>query len=121
MACRVATPGTPAPELAEAMALRRSVYLAREKGYTSVIFASDCLSLVQRVNSSVRDRSLVGTVVFDIKCAASGFPSVIFKHIRRQSNVLALDLAKSCMNSSGLSVFHSTPDCIRETLCKFVA
>lgn len=113
VACCESFPGKPEPELAEAMALRRSVYLARDEGCCSVIFASDCLSLVQRVNSSVRDRSIVGSVVTDIKHAASGFTSAIFKHVRRHYNVLAHVLAKSCMNSSGLCCFRSTPDCIR--------
>lgn len=57
----------------------------------------------------------------DIKYGASSFSSVLFKHIRRQSNVLSHDLAKSSMNYDGLCVFHSTPECIRETLCNYVA
>ena len=102
VACQEATIGRPIPEMAEALALRRADYLAREQGCQSVIFTSDCLSLVQRVNSPTRDRSLVGSVVSDIKVGASGFASVVFKHFHRQSNVLAHVLAKSCMNSSGL-------------------
>lgn len=69
VACREATIGRPIPEMAEALALRRAVYLARGQGCESVIFASDCLSLVQRVNSPIRDRSLVGSVVSDSNLA----------------------------------------------------
>jgi hypothetical protein len=37
----------PEPEFVEAMALHQAASLAREKGLGQVIFASDCLSLVQ--------------------------------------------------------------------------
>ena len=50
IACREANYESLEPELAEACALRRAVNLAREMGCDSVIFASDCLSLVQRIN-----------------------------------------------------------------------
>jgi hypothetical protein len=35
------------PELAEAYALRQAVSLARDEGLNQVIFAFDCLSLIQ--------------------------------------------------------------------------
>ena len=112
--------GTFEPEMVEALAVRRAVYLAHDGHFSDVIFASDCLPLVQRLNSSVHDRSSIGSVVADIKYATSVFGSVIFKHVRRHLNVAAHLLAKSCMNSIGLSVFHSAPDCIWETLCNIV-
>ena len=62
---------------------------------------------MQRVNSPVRDPLLVGSVVSDIKYDVSSISSVLFKHICRQSNVLAHDLTKSCMNY-GLCVFENT-------------
>ena len=76
---------------------------------------------MQRLNSSVKDRSSIGAVVADIKFMTRDFNSVQFKHVRRHLNVVAHVLAKSCINSSGLCVFHSAPECIRETLCNFVA
>ena len=96
------------------------VYLAREEQFSKVIFASDCQSLVTRINSSISDRSSIGTVVNDIKFASRSFVSVVFKHVRRQVNIAAHLLAKSCKNLSSVVVFHSTPECIRETLCNFV-
>jgi hypothetical protein len=53
--------------MAEALALQRAVIVAGERGYDKVIFASDCLSLIQRILSPEPDRSLVGAVVADIK------------------------------------------------------
>ena len=85
-----------------------------------MIFTSDCLSLVQRINSHVRDRSLVGAVVSEIKDGMSNFLFSWVKFISRQSNVLVHNLAKSCLSCNGLCVFTSTPEYIRETLCNYV-
>jgi ribonuclease HI len=71
------------PEIAEALAIRSAVTLAREEGLDSFILLSDCLSVIQRIRSSSRDRSLVGVVVEDIKHLATSFSSVVFRHISR--------------------------------------
>ena len=96
VACTEPLKGIVQPELAESWALRHAVILARDEGLTSVIFASDCLSLVQRMNSSFIDRSEVGVVVSDIKRLAACFSSVSFCHVNRLSNVAAHILARSC-------------------------
>lgn len=116
-ACSEPIQGALEPELAEALALRRVVYLARDERFSKVIFASDCQSLVQRINYSGHDRSCIGSVVKEIKLASRGFVSAVFKHVRWHLNAAAHLLAKSCRNSSSLIVFHSGPDCIRKTLC----
>ncbi|KAE8783266.1 non-ltr retroelement reverse transcriptase [Hordeum vulgare] len=43
------------PEMAEALAVRRAVSFALEEGYSKVNFGSDCLAVVQRINSSPVD------------------------------------------------------------------
>jgi hypothetical protein len=106
------------PELAEAYALRRAVELARDEQMDKVIFATDCLSLIHRLNSSSVDRSMVGILVSDIKHLATVFSSVSFVHVRRRLNEAAhLLLAKSCVNALSSQIFYSVPDCIRRTLC----
>ena len=99
------------PELAEAMALRRDVQLACDEHFSNVIFATDCQSLVNMINATTFDRSIIGTVVNDIKVASRIFDSVEFKYVRRQVNVAAHILAKSCKYLSNLVVFHSAPEC----------
>ena len=105
------------PELAESWALCHAVILARDEGLTSVIFASDCLSLVQRMNSSSMDRSEVGVVVSDIKRLVACFSPVSFCHVKRSLNAAAHILARSCEFASSKVVYYSTPECIRQTLC----
>lgn len=112
VACRQSTKGLMSPEEVEAPALQRSVSLALDEGYDKVIFASDCLSLIQRLNSEMMDRSPVG-----IKAMTTLFSSVSFTHVSRSLNVAAHTLPKSCISFSSSEVFYSVPDCIRGTFC----
>jgi hypothetical protein len=99
------------------LALRRAVSLAGCEGFGKIMVVSDCLSLIQRVNSSVLDRSNVGVVVQDIKFLARNFDEISFSHVRRHCNESAHILARSAESFSS-SVFRNfTPDCIRQTLC----
>jgi ribonuclease HI len=121
LACRQYFEGLLSPEHAEALALRHAVQLARDEGRDKVIFASDCLSLVQRLNSSGIDRSSVGLVVSDIKQMATDFYEVSFRHVKRVLNEAAHLLAKSCNNVNSSCVFYSVPKLIWGTLCIDVA
>jgi hypothetical protein len=105
------------PEGAEALALHRAMVIAKDRGYAKVIFASDCLSLVQRVNSVAPDRSMVGTVVRDIKDLITSFSSASFHHVRRSLNEVAHTLARICNVSSVGFLSDFAPDCIRKTIC----
>jgi hypothetical protein len=109
--------GYATPELAEAMALRRAVSIACEQGMDRVIFASDCLSLIQRVTATGQDRSQVGSVVLDIRCSAAGLSSASFRHVSRSSNEAAHIMARTCNLSSLGFISNSAPDVIRKTLC----
>jgi hypothetical protein len=88
--------GFSSPELAEALALRRVVEIAKAKGFVNITFASDCLSVIQRLNRPRPVRSDVGLVLKDIKVLAEGFSSVSFKHVPRSLNEAAHLLARSC-------------------------
>ena len=120
-ACSEPLRGVRSSELAGAMALRRAVSLVREEGFTDVLFKSDCLSVVQRLTSLSKDRSVVGSVLVDVKSLANGLSCVAFHHVRRHCNVVAHVLSRSSLGSSSLSISRYALDCIRETLCKFVA
>jgi hypothetical protein len=98
----------PEPEYAEALALRRAVSLAREEGYDRVTFASDCLSLIQRLNSLVLDRSSVGILVAEVKHMAKSFSSVSFCHVKRNLNKAAHILAKTSLFSSFFLILFRT-------------
>jgi ribonuclease HI len=109
--------GFTSPELAEALALLRAVTVAKEQRYTKVIFASDCLSLIQRIHSCKPDRSMVGAVVSDIKLLVAGFDSATFRHVYRSLNEAGHILARSCDVTSPGFISFSAPVSIRKTLC----
>jgi hypothetical protein len=81
------------------------------------MFASDCLSLIQRINSSTNDRSEVGAVVADIKRLTTSFSYVSFRHVRRSLNVAAHILARSCEFAVSRVISYDALDCIRQALC----
>ena len=93
-ACSEPLRGVRSPELAESTALRRAVRLVREEGFTDVMFKTDCLSVVQRLQSPSKDRSMVGAVLEDVKSLANGLSSMAFHHVRRHCNVIAHVLAR---------------------------
>jgi hypothetical protein len=105
------------PEIAEALAMRRALTLACEEGFDKVIVASDCLSLVLRINDSTVDQSQVDVVVQDIKALSSEFSIVSFIHAGRQCNVAAHTLARSAEQFVSFISRNSIPDCIRQTIC----
>jgi hypothetical protein len=115
--CRQHIQGLLAPEYAEAMAIQIAVQFAIDQGKNDVIFASDCLPLVQRLNSLCMDRSSVGLAVSNIKHLVRDFTSVSFRHVKRVLNEAAHLLAKSCENVNYICVFDSIPEFIRKTFC----
>jgi hypothetical protein len=112
--------GFAGPEYAEAMALRRAVQIAKEKGFLRVSFLSDCLSLIQRLNHPGPDRSVIGLVVKDIRRLIDGFSSATFRHVPRSLNEPAHLLARNCDVSSLGFISDFAPDLIRETICNLV-
>jgi ribonuclease HI len=118
--CAEGLDGLPVPELAEAIAARSALTMARDKGFQKVIMVSDCLSLVQRISSSAQDRSLTGIVVGDIKCLMTDFESCSVKFSSRNFNVVAHTLTRSA--EPLVCKFSATviPELIRAELCNDV-
>jgi ribonuclease HI len=104
-------------ELAEALAIRRATSFAHTQGHWFLIVASDCLSMIHRLNDPAMDRSDLGAVVADIKLMATSFQSCSFKHISRGLNSAAHQLARSSELSSFFSFHGVVPEFIRQYLC----
>jgi ribonuclease HI len=83
------------PEVAEALALWKALVFAKSSGFQSIEVASDCLSLINKVQSSEFDRSSIGAIVQDIKTIALMFSACNFVHVKRCSNEAVHVLAKS--------------------------
>ena len=106
-----------APETAEALAMRRALFLAREEGFRKLMVVSDCLSVIQRVKHSSVDRGPAGVVIQDIKHLATQFDEISFSHVYRQFNVAAHTLARSAEHFLSTVFRNFAPECIRQTLC----
>jgi hypothetical protein len=120
LACNEGVEGITAPELAEAIAVRQAMLITRDKGFQKIILMSDCLSLIQRIVSPGMDRSVVGTMVGDIKSLATEFSTVSFKHIGRKNNVAAHLLDRSSETTLCFFSFDVLPVVIRKELCNDV-
>jgi ribonuclease HI len=116
-ACSQVLDEVTSPEIAEALAIRCAITLARDDGFDRIILLSDCLSVVQRIDSPLRDRSLVGVVVEDIKTLASSMSSVTFRHVNRLCNNSAHSLARRAELSGSISYRTAVPEFIRNKLC----
>jgi hypothetical protein len=110
----------PAPELAEALAARWALTLARNHGVKKAVLISDCLSLIQRIVSPRRDRSSLGAVIRDIKTLVADFESCIVKFASRNLNVVAHKLARSAEPSFCNISVSVIPELIRDELCNDV-
>jgi hypothetical protein len=83
-----------APKIAEALAMRRAIMLAKDEGFSKIIVNFVCLSIVQRVTAGHEDRSLCGLVIHDIRQMAASFVSCSFVHVMCGLNIAAHNLAK---------------------------
>ncbi|XP_027090154.1 uncharacterized protein [Coffea arabica] len=81
------------PKLEESMALRAAMLLAKQQGWTKVIFESDCLQLVEEINKE--QTTEIGSVVLDdIRELRTKFYECCFTFTRRVDNSVSHKLAK---------------------------
>jgi hypothetical protein len=52
-------------------------------GFHKMVFQSNCVSLIRKLNAKHRDRSPVGAIVADIKSLSNLFTSTVFIYISR--------------------------------------
>jgi hypothetical protein len=116
-ACSELIPDVMMPELAEALAVRRAMTLARGEAYDKIMWATDFLFVVHHINSSTLDRSFLGVVIQDIKKEAEMFSSYSFFHVPRKRNVSAHVLARHSETFGLVTYRFGVPDCICEILC----
>jgi hypothetical protein len=104
-------------ELAEALAIRSALSWANEEGLKDIVVATDCLSAVQRINSTERDRSCCGPVILDIKKLVSSFNKCTVRFVSRVQNFAAHYLARSSEFACKSVWRGMPPESIRETIC----
>ena len=68
------------PKIVEATSCRMGVQLALSFNFPNVIFESDCLGLIQKINSRQSDLSALGLLVADIQVLMRSFVSCSFTY-----------------------------------------
>jgi hypothetical protein len=97
--------------------IRQALYLAENSGAQYFQVASDCLSVIKKLQQQGLDRSSTGAIVHDIKLRATKFASCTFKHVYRSCNEAAHVLAKTAEHDQGSCWFNEPPDVIRAIIC----
>jgi ribonuclease HI len=116
-ACRGFVDHVQCSEIAEAIAIRQTLYLAENVRAQYFQVASDCLSVIKKLQQQGLDRSLTGAIVHDIKLRATKFVSCTFKHVYRSCNEAAHVLAKTAEHDQGSCWFNEPPDVIWAIIC----
>ncbi|KAK2444931.1 hypothetical protein QL285_015921 [Trifolium repens] len=92
------------PATAEAFALYLTTKLAAECCFTSVEFESDCVNVVNSVNSPYSNpRSYFGNIIRGVQLNLARFRQASFKHIDRKAKRAAHKLAE---------LAHTSPNCV---------
>jgi ribonuclease HI len=120
LTCNEGTGGMVSPELAEALAIRSVLRITRDNGFLCSVLASDCLSVIQKIQTKTMDRSQVGSVIGDIKHLATEFDSCVFQHVGRRVNGVAHKLARCSEQGVCNLSFDVVPEYIRVELCNDV-
>lgn len=73
-------------ELAEAMALKKAMYLCQDLGFYNVIYEGDCLHVINAVISKQQKDSTLGLVIFDILFLLSTKQNWKVVHVNIEAN-----------------------------------
>ena len=95
----------PSVDLAEALAARRAVALAKELSLFDVIVEGDCLRIVQALKKTSLCKTLLRHIVKETKRLGSTLRRCHFQHFPRERNRLAHGLARRAVLSVDSSVW----------------
>ena len=102
--------GVTDPSIAEALALRDGVIVAKLRGFQHVIMEMDCLEVVNLWKSRHNSRSVVAPLLLEIGDLSTCFSSFVIQHVPRASNFPAHLCAKrACGIDVTESWFDSEP------------
>lgn len=80
--------------IAEAWAWEQAVRFAIDMGFRKVQMEGDSLTVIKRLNSYIKNKSVLSPIVGHIKDYLSFFYNITLLHIRRNANCAAHSLAK---------------------------
>ncbi|XP_057444702.1 uncharacterized protein LOC130736943 [Lotus japonicus] len=95
--------------VAEAMAFRWCISLARDLGFFRVVLETDCLQLFEAWQQNKRGASYLFSVLNDCRAMVSFFISFHLSFVRRSGNAVADSLAKSSSKFSNVVWIEEVP------------
>ncbi|KAK4439581.1 hypothetical protein Salat_0293000 [Sesamum alatum] len=96
------------PLLAEILAAREAIRLGAAEGWQHVIVEWDSKTVIDRLNSSSADNSVIGPIVEEIQAMRRSFCYCQFSHVPREANFHADRLARAAVtDAEGRNAFPS--------------
>lgn len=95
------------PEVAEAMAGRFGLLVAKGQGLRNILLESDAQNFIYAVSKRTVIRNSLGLILEDVLGLASMFSSTLFSHVKRSGNTVAHHIARILPPSSAELVIVS--------------
>ena len=84
----------------EALAVAKAVSFAAEIGITKVVLEGDSLTIMKALSSDHSSLSSFGLMIDDDKFSAGNFDQLLYSHVKRECNSIALCLARYAFDIS---------------------
>ncbi|XP_024632655.2 uncharacterized protein [Medicago truncatula] len=98
------------PAEAEAWGLFEAMKFALDNDMPSVIFESDCKTIVDIVNSHQVPQNELGDIISKCKDLLSSHTGFVVNHVRRQANKVAHSIARASLSHPSPNVLYDVPD-----------
>jgi ribonuclease HI len=96
----------------EAKALLEAIREATSRGWSNIVFESDCKVVVDAVHTSLHGNSELSSIIFSIKSLLQCNSNFEVKFTKRQANMAAHTLARAACSWSSRTFFDNIPRCI---------
>lgn len=87
------------PFIAEGYAYFQALLLGNHLGLSLVTIEGDAKTIIKKSQSDIRDKSVIGAIIWDIQQLKRSFHSIQLKDIPRSANILAHSLAADCLKN----------------------
>ncbi|KAK8546604.1 hypothetical protein V6N12_027380 [Hibiscus sabdariffa] len=99
----------PNPSVAEAQACLDAISLAKDLFFRNIIIEGDSLTVINKLQSSSNDMSLIGTILSDVNSLSKFFKGVTFNFVTRACNEVAHKTTLLGRNSASFLVWVGRP------------
>lgn len=106
-------PSTMLPNIAEAMALRKTMVFSKKLDFTNVLFEGDCLQVVNAVNGRLPTHGALGPILYDILQLLQSELNWNASYVSKELNIGADSLTNfACITKIGTVWMEDSSSCI---------